>query len=432
MSYITWKIERTPSLEDSGWDDGNEQEITNFKDIVLNTAIGDNRDSFQFNVKNFNDTYSNVFSSNDKITIYRVVNSDTATTDDILMVGTVKKVPSESDSKKNTLRVSGYNFSESVMSAIVFVDFSAGLTIPQAIQAAINNAGDTNPNFKVTWNSSNPTVKQDGSVFPTVYDKWFNKPLRSIIEKYSANAKTNDGDYFWYVNNNNEFIWRAKGNTSSGTFNDLVDNARIIKTDKNIDDVKNFFILKGGYGPNNKQIQTKSVDWSSVAKHGMKYKLIPSEVNTAKNLVGVDIIKSYGTDQSPDGYPSLATSFTTAWTSNFTYTTKQYNISVVPGSTVTINEGSEESNKKAYAELIKEEITQRLLQEGEDLKRLYALGKREIDLQFRAGEKDWQLGSLIDVTLKEYGTGVVKMRVKEIQYTTTTDLFSLEEDEGTL
>ncbi len=432
MTYTTWKIERTPVLENGGWDTPNTEEITRFNDPILNLALGESRDSFSFSSVNFNEEYSNKFKSNDLITVYRVTDSVTITTDDIKMTATIKKVPNTRSSKSSTVRVDGFNLSESILSSIVFVDFSTGKTIPDAIQEAIDNAGNTNENFKVTWDSGNPSLKQDNSAFPTVYDKWFNKPLRQIIEKYSVDSRTDDGDYFWYVDRDNKLIWRPKSNATESFFSDTIHDVLEIKSDKDINDVRNFFILKGGLGPNNKQIQTRAQDWTSIAKHGMRYKLVISEVNQAKNLVGDDILKSYGTDQSPDGYPVLSTLFETSWVANYTYTTNVYGISVVKGSVVEINKGSETLNKKAYNEVIRTEITKRLQQQGEDLKTLYGKGKKVVDILSMSGQFNWSLGSLIDVTIEDYGNTTTSLRVNQIQYTTETDLFSLEEDTGSI
>jgi hypothetical protein len=430
MSYVDWKIEHIP-FRNNTWDDDDKTEITRFFNPLLSQTLGDGKDTFQFDTTNFNDEYNNFFNPLDKITIYRVANGLTHTTDDIIMVGTIKDVPTEEDGTRNTLKIKGYNFSESVMSAIIFLEV-ANLSVPDAIKAALANAGGKNENFKVEWHPDNDTVIS-GLTFPTIVsEKFFNKPLRKVVEKYSTSQKTENGSFFWYVDNNNYFVWRPQNTSSEYSFDYNTDECKRIKLSKDVKGVKNYIIIRGGFTPNGTGIQTRYVAQSSVSKHGQKFYFFVSEKNLAQNLVKDDIIKSYGNVEQSTSYPDLSTSFTTSWVAFDSYNVKNTSISTTEGSPVTINEGSEEANQKAYNELLKIEITKRIYEEAFKFAENNQFGKLLVELQFRAGTKEWQLGDRVNCTLPQLSSDIKQLRVKEIQKSTKSDIYTLEEDEGSL
>ena len=61
-----------------------------------------------------------------------------------------------------------------------------------------------------------------------------------------------------------------------------------------------------------------------------------------------------------------------------------------------------------------------------------ANGKLKVDITFQAEEKSWSLGQVISVNIASMGAVNKSMRVEEIQYSTTTDTFTLVEDIGTI
>lgn len=412
MSYIQWKIEHIP-FKNNGWNDGDKTTVTSFYDPTLHIATGNSRDSFSYKVTNFNSTLDNFYNPNDKITIYRTLNTDTTTTDDILMVSSVKDDPETQTFNTNMIRVEGFNFSESIMSAIVFADL-VGKTIPEGIEEALESAANKNPNFAVIWHPDNPTVKSDGSSFPTIGSdsRYFNKPLRNVIEKYSTNQETEDSDYYWYVDNQNRFVWRREANDIDFTFNSTTDTFKTLKIGKDIKDVKNFIILKGGLDPEGNQIQTRYVNWSSVNKNGTKFLFHVSKTNDAQNFIQQDLRESYGDNIDDNSYPTFP--FTSTW------------ISAATGATVSA------ANKSEYVQIMRANIKAALADEGKKLADKLANGKLEISIEFAAGTKGWGLGTNINCTIPKISDVAKTMRATNIQYTSISDMFSLKEDEGTL
>ena len=436
MSYVKWKIEHTPF--DEGYDDADTTEITDFHDVIVRVSLGDGRDSFQFKVVNFNNTLNDKFNANDKIVLYRILNSESTTSSDILMVGACRNIPETESGSQNTIRVEGYNYSESVMEAIAFVDLD-NFTIDQGIKEAIENAAQKNPYFKVTWSTGNPTTKSDEiTAFPTIASdtRFFNKPLKSIIEKYSTIDKTADVDYYWYVNNDNEFIWRPKLDKVDHTFNvDTEPLIKSIKIGKDASGIRNYIIIKGGFDPEGNTIQTRYVNWTSVNANGMKYHFMVDDKNYAKNLVGLDQVKSFGSQVENNRYPDLTASFTTAWKWSGNTETVSYSggsVSVTNGSAVTIDEGSEDANQKAYVAVLRQEVITKLVSDAKLFADARQYGKLEVELEFPAGLKGWVLGNIISCTIPQIRALPFNLRVEDIQYTTTSDTFTLTEDEGTV
>jgi len=411
MSYTFWQIDHIPF--NNGWDDGDKTTLTSFYDPSLLTKTGNSRDQFTFKVVNFNDERDNFFNPNDKIIIYRVLNSETITTADILMIGSVKDDPETQEFQTNEIRIEGFNFSETVMNALVFADL-VGKTIPDAIEEALESASQKNSNFAVTWHPDNPTLTSTDAVFPTLGSdtRYFNKPLRSIVEKYSTNQETGDGDYYWYVNNQNQFVWRREDNDIDYSFDSSTDIYKTLKISKDVKDVKNFIILKGGIDPQGNQIQTKYVNYSSTAKHGTKFLFHVSKNNDAKNTIQQDLRESYGDNIEDNSYPTFP--FTSTW------------ISASTKAVVTA------ANKGDYVNVIREHIKAALAQEGKKLADKLANGKLELSLEFAAGTIEWGLGTNINCTIPKISDVAKTMRITGIQYTNISDTFTLKEDEGTL
>jgi len=349
---------------------------------------------------------------------------------DLLMVGTIQDSRDNVTGRLNTIRVNGYNYSEAVLGAIVFTN-PLQKTPLEIIKEAIENANGKNTNFTITWDPANDT-EASGLVFPTYSEKFFNKPLRQIVEKYSRAQYTNNGNFYWYVDENNVFVWRRETDSTNGlTYNYNTDATQAFKSAKDLKGVRNFFILKGGLDPAGNSIQTKFTDYSSVAKHGMKYQFVISEVNSAKNLIDQDIKNTYGTEAPIDSYPVItSSSFSTIWVSNYTYTVD--GVSVTEGNVVTINKGSESANRSAYVAVIRQETILRLKDEGQTAASLLSNGKLKVDLTFPAGAKNWILGNNISCTIPKIAAGTKVLRVREIQNSTTTDVYSLEEDIGSV
>jgi len=440
MSYVTWFIEYTPFI-DNDWNSSDTINFTTFRNPIMSAKLGDSRDSFSMQVPNVRNMYDNYFNPNDKVAVFRAVNSSTKP-DVPIMIITLKDTPEDYSYNKKEIKIEGYNFSESVLSAVTYVDVT-NRQIPYAFKDALDDISQDNTNFSVTWNDDNPLVNTNGDAFPTVNKKFFYAPLRKLIEEFSQNEQTLDGNYYWYVDNNNTLVWDSAYAFSEDSFNSSTDPYTTMKIGKDTSGIKNYFILKGGMDPVGHQITQPHINQTSVAKHGRKFMLVVDATtqNTAKELLNQDLVDSYDLEDVQalaETFPKEiedGTSFTTSWVSNVgtTTTTKKYGIVMTNGVNVTINEGSAASNKGAYVEVIRAEVKARLINRGEEIAYNLQYGKLQVDLSFKPGSKSWGLGDIITCTI-----GTIKdneptpMRVREIQYTSNGDTYSLEEDVGSL
>lgn len=405
MVTVYWKVGHTPISSTNTY--GTETTLTELYDPVVRVKAGDGKDSFSFKVNNIDSEYDTYFNPNDKIIISRQQNSDTGwASSDIIMTGAVRTVPYEVNPSRELLRIEGYNYSETVMNALVFVE-GAGKTLDVFLQDAINSVAVYNTNFQVTWKSSNPSVKYtDGSAFPTITEKVFNRPLSYVLEKYSTPEATKDGRYYWFVNKDNELVWdKRRSDTSSRAFASATDDYQMLKVGKDINDVKNFVIIKGGVDPKGKPIQNRYADYSSIAKHGFRYYIFTSENKTATTALAQDLSDNGVQNMEDASYP-----LTPSW--DTTQTATSYSDYV--------------DKYRAYFKNL-------LSDDGKKFVDLRKNGKLKLTITFQAGDKTWGLGDMVACTVPLLGTSTTKnLRVEEIEYTTSTDTFVLIEDEGTI
>lgn len=430
MTYVKWKLVHTPFISNT-WSTASTTVLSDFLQPMVTKALGTAKDSFKFKVSNPFNTYNNFFNTNDKIEIYRVTNTETIGSANLLMTGTISTPEYDIDDNGSMVSVSGYSFSEYVLRAITNVDASA-TTIPYAIKRGIEWVGGaTGGQFNITWSATNPMVMSTGAAFPIVGEAWFNTPLYTKIEKWSTSKATGDGYYYFYVDLNNQFQWFRGANTTSRIFNSTTNAYKSLKHDVDKDGIINFVICKGGTDPSGKPIETKYVDAISFAKNGQKYYMLVSQKNTAQNLTQQDFLKSYGTTSSATNYPNLTASFTTAWNAQQSSGTVA-GVTITKGSPVTINKGSESANKDAYVAIIRAEIIQRLKDEAAAYCQDVRFGKLVLDIEFEVGTVDWQLGDRVQCTLPSMSLNAKELRVTNIQYTTEGDTFTLKEDLGTI
>jgi len=400
MVTIYWKLAHTPK-------GGSETILTELYDPVVRVKTGDGKDSFSFKVNNVEGDFNNAFNPNDKMIISRQQNSDTGwANSDILLTGAVRTVPHEVNTSQDLLRVEGYNYSETVMGALVFVE-GAGKTLDVFLEDAVNSVASYNVDFGVTWNPNNPAVKYtDGTSFPIINERVFNKPLSYILEKYSTKETTEDGRYYWFVNKDNELTWDKRSNDSgSRTFDQSTDDFQSIKIKKDIKDVKNFVIIKGGLDPKGNPMQNRYADYTSISKHGFRYYIFVSENASGKTNLSADLTKAEVDDMEDATYPFVPT-----W--DPTVTATDYDDYVTEFRSYFKGEFKTEGKK--YIDLRKN-------------------GKLKVTITFQAGDKPWGLADLVSCNIPSLSSSQSKLlRVEEIQYSTTTDTFTLIEDEGSI
>lgn len=428
--YSSWKIELYAFDTDSGEHSSTvTSTLSGYHDPIVRTRLGEGRDTFEFKFLNNNGNFDNYFQTGDKVVIYYGVNtpSSSLTSTDILMTGVVNDVPFM-DGAKNVQRVAGNNYSETLMNAITFTD-GTSRTIPQFMSDAIAAVNVNNQTFAVTWSSTNPSVKTDGTAFPNG-ERWYNKSLLQLMERYSSRAYNDDVNYYWYVNPQNELIWRPQLSASQASavadFDASTAKYTAMKSKKDTKDVVNFVIIKGDTTPSGKIIQTRVDNAESRVRNGFKPRIITSVANYAKTLVETDRAANPSDfdegDTNPNSYP-----FTTAWTSKVV---KASNPTMAVDSTVTC------ASAKEYNTAVELQAIYELEREADRFLEARGSGKIQVEITFSPGNTPngsiWRIGDVINVTIPELGKTNDPMRVESAEYSNTTEKYTLIEDEGTI
>lgn len=296
MTTVEWKFLHTAS------DLVTTTDLTEFYDPSFRTKMGDGKDSFEFKVNNIAGDFNLFFNPNDKIIVSRKSGSVVGWSDsNIIMNAAIRTVPQEIGPTKDLLRVSGFNYSESVGGVLIFNDGgTSGTNVSQFLHFCVNTASERNKEFPITWHPDNPTLKQDNvTSFPSITDKVFNKTLNYALEKYSTNEYTEDGNYYYYVDKDNYLVWGPRDGNISNSFDESTDIHKSIKISKDIKDVKNYIIVKGGYDSNRNSIQAYVPDYASIAKNGFKYYIFTDETRKAEDNLNADL-NTAGVDKMED------------------------------------------------------------------------------------------------------------------------------------
>lgn len=401
MSLVRWRVVRIPFVNNS-YNLASSTIIERFFDPVVTTNTGSGRDSFSFKINNFNNELDLLWNNNDRVLIYRTVNNNVFTDSDLLMTGVLRKIPETVSYNQDMQRFEGYNYSETLMDAICFID-AQNLTTDSTLQNAINSVANFNQNFKVTWNSSNPSTTSIGGSFPIVNQRFYNKPLKDVIEKLSKESYTNDGLYYWFVDVNNTLVWRKRDNVISGSFNVNADDFISMSVDKDTNDVKNYAIIQGGTDPKGNPLQTFYADFSSINKHGYKYYFMTDDNALAKSNFTADLALA-----NTDSLSGISFPFIPSWTSESF------------------------ANESAYVAGFRDYHKAQLKILGQDAIKNLSKGKVKVSIVRRPSSSSWGLGQVIACTIPSVSVGVKNLRVEEVQFTTTADTFSLVEDIGSL
>lgn len=399
MSFVSWKLEHS-SFDPVTKSYSSPIVLDSYNTITVKKKVGDGRDSFEFNVDNYLKSFDNYFKPNDIIKISRSFNDGS---EEVIMNGIIRSVPANVTSSRDDIKISGYDHSETLMNALVFID-ATNLTVDEAIKQALNSVTLYNDNFKVTWKSSNPSVRySDGQSFPIVGERIFYKSLNYILEKYSANDRTGDGIYYWYVNEDNELVWDKRQSVVSNSFS----TNGVYKTlQSSVDnkDVKNFVIIKGGTDAKGNPLQNYYADYTSIAKNGFKYYIFSAETKTAQSILDAERSEQDVDDLRDASYP-----LTPIW-----------------DSTVTASSFDDYNDKfRVYMKSYLRSLGKVFVEQRKN-------GKFTLTLQTSPKTYDYALGQLIRCELPSVSSTVKNLRVEEITYTTTFDSFKLVEDIGTV
>ena len=423
MTYSRFVVNHYSKLENRNVWETTPTQIDAF-DIVVKTAIGDKKNIFEFKVVNNNDKYSTFFSSNDKVVIYGVVNSDTYDTDDdLLMSGLISKVDYNLDGDKEIFTIKGEDYSAAVMRAIIFAD-AEGKTPIEFIDEcrksinARNNAPSPSHDKHIGWDVNNPTLKSDGSPFPVMgKETQFDKSFKTVMEKYLAADVLQDGKYFWYISVSNDLVIRKRTNEITQVEgSDLSINegefAYSIKIQTNTDEVFNWVIWKAGRDTKGRSIQNYKQDTPSIVKNGMRPKIIIRRF--AQDLFEAEKQNNLDSFSEGNQYPDdAAYPYTTVWTDPNT---------LLP---VTV------ANKDEYNDALYEKVKYMGEQDAQNFLDLYKYGYKQVSIQGPIN-LTYQVGQLLTLNAPRLGLNEKLLRVHEVNHGSKGTDILIQEDEATI
>ena len=402
MSIVYWKIVRYPKLSANVWGSG--VEIQYFSEPKVAIKIRDGKDSFSFVIKHG----SYEFTANDKVDIYRKVGSNVFSDSDLLMTGIVRNiVPKKSGSIKRVV-ISGYNFSESIMNGLIFVD-ATNLTPPELFKQGISSLKLASKSFTVEWNNDNPMLKSDNiSSFPVVGEKVYNKPFYQVLERYSSKDKTDDGNYYWHVDKDNTLVWKPISQVASSSFSESSASLREFSSSIDVRDVKNFVVVKGGLDSQGRVLQVRYADYSSISRNGFHYYILSDEAKTTDTVQDIDKRDAGVDDMKDASYP-----FTPFWSS---VACTSYN-------------GLLDST--SYVKLLRVYLRSLLKSVGKSFVDDHKYGRLKFSVSVKPEDNVYHPGDLVFCSFIDDGLSDGNMRVEEVNYSTFNDVVVFVQDEGT-
>jgi len=405
VGLIYWKVVvQDYNLSTASWDTIGEFE--SFYDPIVKMNVGDTRDSFSFSLDNTYGMYNDFFKTNQRVIISRKSDFNSGWNDDhVLMNGIVRSVPFERSASSNRLTVEGTNFSDIITRSLVFVDGN-NRPINEFLRFSLNSVNQNNPRYRVEWDETNPVFRSDGSNFPPVAERVFYKNMGYILDKYSGNEMTGDGHYFWFVTIDNKLRWlRRSISASSQSFDEVLDSFISLKRTIDVNDVINFVVVKGGFDPKGRPIQNVYADYVSISKHGFKYYILIDETKSAQSSLESDRVRAGVDDMSSASYP-----FVPSW--NNLVTTTNFN---------------------DYSDKFRDFFKETMSFIGKSYVDFRKNGKLGVDISVDSDSKLWGLGSLVSHNISSLNSGVSKLlRLENVTYGHTVDIYSFKEDIGTL
>jgi hypothetical protein len=127
----------------------------------------------------------------------------------------------------------------------------------------------------VVGNLTIQRYENDGSTeFTSVsnFTSWFD-PAYHQLQKLSSLDMTGDGNYLFWVDNENNFYWQGKSTTVSATLTEGTDMLSV-SLKNSVDRVINFFVIHCGTAPDGYGVITYYSNDESIAAHGLSGKFI--------------------------------------------------------------------------------------------------------------------------------------------------------------
>lgn len=408
MSYIYSEVRlyKRAGDKDGGWE-STYTTLTNTFNKLINIGLGTVKDTARFDILNSNNKYfvnNKTFETGDKVEFYYKLNSSTIVSSDLMFIGVINEVKEEIG-QTNILHIGSKSLTEQMLEGVSIVTTTSNLTPPEILSYSLNFHNQNNNNFELTWKSTNTSTKEDGSAFPTYEVAEYYKSMNQLFEQYSGNNYTKDGNYYWYINNNNEVVWEKKKNEP--IYNIGETETQSISISNNSDSVINSVIIYCGNFPGRQGIRSYYFDFPSRSQYGAKWKWLTAKNDTCQNLITKEkeTNPSSFDSQSTSPYPKSA---------SYPYTTSFGVSCATDAEFAKAIENRAISKAKEYAKDYCQHLN-------------YDLINARVTLPLTL---NYTIGAVCTCDFPYYGVNNTNLRIKSIQYGDYTTTLDLTEDEA--
>lgn len=260
--------------------------------LDLSEGIETNKDTFRINFLNQNRDLTGQFNSDDRIQIY-LYTSASPTSDDLVFDGMITEIDHEISSTNRRLIIRGVNRTRELLSNLVRIQETDqtknSSDIVEEILAIVNNNNVVNAGDERYIDYDDTSVaqtKSDSSAFPGKVFVVNYKTAYEAIEQFSDDEYTEDGQYIFYIDNENKFYWRKKTDiTYDGLDLEEGVNVETLSVRRGEFDVYNSVIVAAGrdaYGNGTHILQINAV---SILEIGSKWKFL-DRTTIAPELIG--------------------------------------------------------------------------------------------------------------------------------------------------
>jgi len=260
--------------------------------LDMSEGLETNKDMFRITFQNQNKSLTGLINVDDRIQIYLFTGAS-ATSNDLVLDGLVTEVDHEISSTNRRLLVRGSNRTQELLSSLVLInetnETKDSSTIVEEVLNQVNNnnqsiTGDIR--FISFDDTSVAQTKEDASAFPNKVFVINYKPAYDAILQISDDEFTADGQYIFWIDQNNKFFWKKKTGIVFGgnTITEGID-AETISVQKGKFNVFNSIIMNTGkdaYGNGNHILQINTV---SILDIGAKWKFLDRSTISANLLI---------------------------------------------------------------------------------------------------------------------------------------------------
>lgn len=385
--------------------------ISDAYDIDVGFRLGELNDTFEFKLSNPNGSNKNTFKVQDRVTVHFLLNGDTYSDSNMLINGIVKGISQTSGEKGEILSISGVSFGEITTTGLVFAT-SINKNCMEHIDNCRQSIALRNGNFGITWNSGNPSLKSDGVTafpkLPTYNTREYDKSFYKILETYLTNEYTDDGNYYWYVNNAKELVIRKRLSTQDTSLIEGTDDILTHKIGVDASKIYNFIVVKCGNDPRGSPMSSRYDDPVSRTQYGFRYyMLIRTDIGT--NLLdyertqgGIPVDKTF-----PTAYP---------------YTIRGWKDSL--GADIVVN------SDKEFVEEFRIHAKDVGALAGKNYATMYSSKLHQLTVVLPPTNA-YSIGSMIMCNFPSYGLNNILMRVTEITYSDENTMLTLLQEVAT-